>query len=47
MWQVMKTLMLTEVRELWRRLLRRPEPPSPYLELRRRLEASKDPHDPL
>lgn len=32
--------MMTEVRELWRRLLRRPEPPSPYTELRRKLESS-------
>ena len=34
MWIVLKTLIKAELARLWRRLLKRPEPPSPYARIR-------------
>jgi len=36
MWVVVKTLIREELSRLWRRLLRKPEPPGPFAEYRNR-----------
>ncbi len=36
MWAVFRALLVQEVRDLWRRLLRRPEPPNRFSRFRER-----------
>lgn len=45
MWVVVKTLIKAELSRLWRRLLKRPEPPNPYAQFRVHRDPSQPPGD--
>ena len=40
MWLLFKSVLKDEVQRLWRRLLRKPEPPNPYSQFRLRRQGS-------
>lgn len=42
MWPVIKMLLFEEMNRLWRRILRRPEPPSPFADYRTRREQTTE-----
>ena len=46
MWLLLKAVLKEEVSRIWRKLLRRPEPPAPYSQLRLRRGAALGPRDP-
>jgi hypothetical protein len=43
MWSIFKALMLYELRQLWRSLLRRPEPPGRFVRYRERIRVETGP----
>jgi hypothetical protein len=46
MWVLLKAVLKEEWSRLWRRLLRKPEPPNPYTQLRLHREASLSAREP-
>lgn len=46
MWDLLKAVMKEEMRRLWRRLRKQPEPPNPYTQFRLQREASLGPREP-
>jgi len=46
MWHVVKSIIQEEVQRLVRRLLRRPEPPSPYAQIQVRRDEDSLPRGP-
>ena len=45
MWDLLKVVIKEEMRRLWRRMLKKPEPPNPYTQFRLQREASLGPHE--
>ncbi len=44
MWVVLRTLIKAELGRVWRRLLKRPEPPNPYAQFRIPRDRSQPPN---
>jgi hypothetical protein len=45
MWLLLKAVLKEEMNRLWRRVMKRPEPPNPYTQLRMQRQSSLAPSD--
>ena len=45
MWDLLKAVIKEEMSRLWRRVLKKPEPPNPYAQFRLQRESSFGPRD--
>ena len=46
MWLLLKAVIKEEMSRIWRRLLKKPDPPNPYTQFRLQRETSLGPHEP-